>query len=432
MLAERGIAVGDFDGDGKTDLAVGAPGEDIGSATDAGEAQVIYGSPTGLTSTRHTGFSQGPRSGNTGGLGNTPESGDYLGSALATGNFDGDGYDDLAIGVSGESSSVAHGGLVQIIYGSPTGLDPARVSGGRQGGFFAGADEAGDYLGASVTSGDFNGDGRDDLAAGVPGENSSVADGGEVLTVMGSATGLDPSTAGGGRQGGFFAGADEAGDYLGASVTSGDFNGDGRDDLAAGVPGENSSVADGGEVLTVMGSATGLDPSTAGGGRQGGFFAGADEAGDYLGASVTSGDFNGDGRDDLAAGVPGENSSVADGGEVLTVMGSATGLDPSTAGGGRQGGFFAGADEAGDYLGASVTSGDFNGDGRDDLAAGVPGENSSVADGGEVLTVMGSATGLDPSTAGGGRQGGFFGRSRRGRRLPRRLGHIRRLQRRRS
>jgi hypothetical protein len=81
--------------------------------------------------------------------------------------------------------------------------------------------------------------------------------------------------------------------------------------------------------------------------------------GDSVGASGRSRDFNGDSRDDLAASVPGENSSVADDGEVLTVMGSATGLDPSTAGGGRQGGFFAGADEAGDYLGGGIPSAAF-------------------------------------------------------------------------
>ena len=399
----RSLARGDFNGDGYMDLAVGSPGEDIGSAANAGAVFVNYGGVGGLGRVAKQQLYSGA------GLSNAAESGDAVGTAVASGDFNGDHYDDLAVGAPGENSDVVDGGMVLTINGSPNGLDPSSAGGGRQGGFFGQADEAGDFLGAALTSGDYNGDGYDDLAAGVPGENSGVADSGTVLTISGSASGLNPADVGGGRQGTFFGQADEAGDFLGAALTSGDYNGDGYDDLAAGVPGENSAVSNGGAVLTVSGSPIGLDPGTAGGGRQGGFFGQADEAGDFLGAALTSGDYNGDGYDDLAAGVPGENSAVADGGAVLTVSGSPIGLDPGTAGGGRQGGFFGQADEAGDLLGVALASGDLNGDGYDELVAGMPMEDSGVVDSGIVLTLNGSAGGLDPSTAGGGRQGGLFG-----------------------
>ncbi len=401
-LAARSVVSGDFNGDAYQDLAVGAPGEDIGGAVNAGAVLVDYGGPGGLGSAGKQQLYSGA------GLGNSAETGDYVGAALAVGDFNRDGRDDLAIGAPGEDSSAANGGLVLTIMGSPAGLDPATAGGGRQGNFFGNDDETGDYLGAALTAGDFNGDGYDDLAAGAPGENSSQNNSGIVLTINGSPSGLDPAIAGGGRQGSFFANDDEDGDYLGAALAAGDFNRDGYDDLAAGAPGENSLGIDGGIVLTIRGSSNGLNPATAGGGRQGTLFGNSDESGDFLGAALTAADFNGDGYDDLAAGAPGEDSSAVDGGIVFTVNGSAGGLNAATAGGGRQGGLFANDDETGDYLGAALSAGDFNGDGYDDLAAGAPGENSAAVDGGIVLTVHGSAGGLDASSAGGGRQGGFF------------------------
>ena len=268
--------------------------------------------------------------------------------ATATGDFDGDGFDDLAIGSPGENSGVADSGFVHLIYGSATGLN-ARVGGLRQGSGLGGADEAGDYLGSALATGDFDGDGFADLAIGSPGENSGVADSGFVHLIFGSATGLN-ARPGGLRQGSGLGGADEAGDYLGSALATGDFDGDGFADLAIGTPGENSGVADSGFVHLIFGSATGLN-ARSGGLRQGSGLGNADEAGDYLGAALASGDFDRDGFADLAIGSPGENSGVADGGFVHAIFGSVTGLNVSRTTGFRQGNGLGGADEAGDYLG---------------------------------------------------------------------------------
>ena len=401
----RSVAAGDFNMDGYEDLAVGAPGEDVGSASDAGAVFVTYGGPGGPGSSGRTQLHSQA------GLVNSPETGDMVGASLAVGDLNGDGFDDLVVGSPGESSGVARGGLVHWILGSARGLDPATSGGGRQGGLFPNSDEAGDYLGAAVTVGDFDGDGYDDLAAGAPGESSGVGGGGAVYFRTGSPTGPVGGVSGGGRQGGFFSQADEAGDHLGLALTAGDYDGDGYDDLVAGVPGEDSGVGDGGAIVTRSGSPTGLPGGSTSGSRQGGYLGQADETGDFAGAALASGDFDADGYDDLAVGVPGENSGVSNGGIVLTRSGSPTGLVGGRSSGGRQGGFFPNSDEDDDYLGASLAVGDFDNDGYDDLAAGAAGENSGVKDGGAVYTRTGSSTGLDGGVAGGGRQGGFFGQS---------------------
>ena len=284
------LACGDFDGDGFDDLAIGAPGEDIGAVVDAGAVNVFYGSASGLTAAGDQLWHQ-----NVSGVLNGAEAGDLFGSSLASGDYDGDGKDDLAVGAPGEDiGAIADAGAANVFYGSASGLTASGDQLWHQNvpGVLGGA-EAGDLFGSSLASGDYDGNGKDDLAVGAPGEDvGAVVDVGALNVLYGSGSGL---TASGDQlwhqDSGGIMGAAEAGDLFGSSLASGDYDGDGKDDLAVGAPGEDiGAIADAGAANVLYGSGSGL---TASGDQlwhqdSAGIMGGA-EAGDLFGSSLASG-----------------------------------------------------------------------------------------------------------------------------------------------
>lgn len=253
------VAVGDFNCDQYDDLAIGVPGQLSNGVSGAGAVNVIYGN-TGAGGTLGT-------AGNKQfllGAFDTPVTGDGFGGVLATGDFDGDNCDDLAVGaplkdIAGSSGLIADAGEVIVLYGHVSGLGQSgpeiwhqnipNVTGGA---------EAGDQFGYSLVAGDFNGNGYDDLAIGMPGENNAA---GAVYVLNGSPLGglvttaallFTQDTPG-------IAGGREAGDRFGTTLASGNFNGDDYEDLAIGVPHEDmSDVIDAGAVHVIYGSAASL------------------------------------------------------------------------------------------------------------------------------------------------------------------------------
>src|SRR3954467_8585365 len=164
---------GDFNNDGFQDLAVGVPGEDVGPATGpevthAGAVDAFYGRKTGLVEAGNDHWTQ-----NSAGVKETAEAGDRFGSSVATGDINGDDFDDLAIGVPQEDigpAPIVNAGAVEVLYGSPTGLTAA----GNDFIFFD--PEEGDRFGAAVAVADMFDDARADLAVGAPGENGNTGE----------------------------------------------------------------------------------------------------------------------------------------------------------------------------------------------------------------------------------------------------------------
>jgi hypothetical protein len=182
------LAIGDFDGDGFADLAVGVTLEDLGAIVDAGAVNVLYGTTGGLTGTGSQLFTQ-----DSPGVGSSAEGEDAFGGTIAADDFDGDDFADLAVGVWRENvGAAANGGAVNVLYGTTGGL----TGNGSQ--FFtqdspgvSGVVEPDDEVGLALGAGDFNRDRFLDLAVGAPGEDYGAADrGGAVNLLFGSAGGL--------------------------------------------------------------------------------------------------------------------------------------------------------------------------------------------------------------------------------------------------
>ncbi|MFF4243236.1 FG-GAP repeat protein [Streptomyces sp. NPDC001822] len=411
----------DFDGDGYDDVLTGAPGGTDGGRKGAGYVTVQYGSASGMgTATsiprvRTAVFGQ-----STPGVPGTAETGDGFGTAVATGDLDADGYDDAIIAAPGEDEgAVADAGRVVVLYGSRGGLSAERgatlraaapvanarfgsavaaahLSGATPGDDLAVADRTGTDL-FSYDAGALRGAGRLP-ASGAPGRESirpaalttGNYDGDGYSDLVVSGLGLEQDGRAwsavymGGADGPVYT-RDLAG---GTSSASGDIDDDGYDDLVFGRPDkpedENEPLT-GGMVGVFLGTADGMadvdelgtpaqvwTQDTAG-------VPGTAELGDAFGADVSLADIDGDGHADLAVGVPGEDvGAVPDAGGVRLLRGSTTGL---TAAGARSfdqnSAGVPGTAEKGDRWGGQVRLADTDADGRSELLAAAPGENTS-------------------------------------------------------
>lgn len=397
--AVHGAVPGDFNGDGYRDAVLPAPGANIAGKAGAGAVVVLYGSKTGLSTSRRATITQ-----NTAGVPGTAESNDGFGAATATADLNRDGYADLVVSAPYEDTTRGEdAGTVTVLWGSKSGLtsgtDLPATTAGRYYGLDVAALSAGPgvrtevlvagYEGAMRFRGPFSRSGtygsadenRDtgsvgsvtlgDFAhSGVPDEvvltvRLSDLSGGEVY--------INP----------VYGGAQQTGNGLIAAT--GDVNGDGYADLVVADPDEpvhaGADGALGGRVLLWYGSAHGiarvtkpvqLTQNTPG-------VTGMSEKDDNFGGTLAVGDLNRDGLADIVVGSPLEDTGKRNAGQVTVIPGRRTGalgagsyaFTQNTAG-------IPGADEAEDAFGTTVAVGDINRDGKPELFISAAEENNST------------------------------------------------------
>ncbi|MEA2134758.1 MAG: eukaryotic-like serine/threonine-protein kinase [Solirubrobacteraceae bacterium] len=285
-----GLASGDFDHDGWTDLAIGTPGKS--------RVSVLYGRARGLTGGRTQQFAAS-------GLHLPPGAGGY-GFVIHARDLDDDGFDDLVVGAPGAPRQRAETGTgaLQLLFGGNRGLGAARARTIRR------PPGATTGFGTRLRVGDIDGDHHADLVEGAP----------NVPSGPGHAS-YCPGTARGPRSCRVFGPASGT-----SSLAVADLNGDHYADIVQG-DSAHAQVASGftappGEVRLWLGSRGGPRPSPIRITQNTPAIPGEDEPGDEFGAVVEAGDVDSDGFADIVVGAKRENEGA---GRITVIRGGRSG-----------------------------------------------------------------------------------------------------------
>lgn len=324
---------GDVNGDGYSDIVIGAPGWDSDVEADVGRVYIYYGSAAGIVSFPALMIDGDQLSSRFGGP---------VGTA---GDVNGDGFSDVIVGAPYYNNGQQNEGRAYVYLGSATGLiaSPAWIKE---------VNQADCWFGSAVaTAGDVNGDGFSDVVVGAMLYDHGEVGEGRAYVFHGSATGLNITNS-------WIGESDLANAYFGSSVgTAGDVNGDGFSDVVVGAYG----YAPEGKAFAYHGSASGLNLSPE-------WSVVGDVNSGFFGTPVkAAGDVNGDGFSDVIVGDRNYTNGQTNEGRVRVFHGSNLGLNTTA--------FWTVESNVVDLaLGSSAgTAGDVNGDGFSDVIVGGPG-----------------------------------------------------------
>jgi hypothetical protein len=376
-------SIGDLDGDGISDFAAGANGDDTGG-DDRGAVYVLFLNADGTVKSSE-------KIANGTGGGTTLTDDDYFGTSVASlGELDGDGVTDLVVGGHGDDTGGPRRGAVYVLLMNSNGTAKSsqKVASGIGGGPIL-PDRS--FFGRSAVSlGDLDGDGITEIAVGAYGDPAGGSYRGAVHVLFMNADGTAKSSQkiASGTGGGPTVGD---GDFFGHSVASlGDLDGDGITDLAVGAHYDDTGAMNSnrGAVYVLLMNANGTVKASQ---KIASGMVGAPdlESGNLFGSAVASlGDLDGDGVTDLAVGAVGDEEGGYRSGAVHLLFMNANGtakasrkITSATNGGPTL--------TAGDNFGVAVaTLGDLDGDGVLDLAVGAHGDNTGGSNSGAVYVLF--------------------------------------------
>jgi len=368
------VTVGDINGDAYGDVIIGAYKADPGGRINAGEVYVVFGSSSIYT--QGTIDLSGTPSGVVRIYGDDNEN--WTGYSVAAGDINGDSNYDIIIGACrADPLGRSDAGETYVIYGSSDfhTRDTIDLSGTPSGVTKICGKTASDQSGYSVSAGDFNGDGIDDVVTGAIGYSTNR---GRTYVIAGSSTihttsTIDINSSPAGLVAIY---GDNASDYLGSALAAGDFDGDGCDDLIIGAyKADSDGKIDSGKAYVIFGVTDFQEKD---------IINLAYENDDVLeifgiaayeqsGKSLAVGDFNHDGYDDVVIGAysatpqdrPNAGTTIIISGEAeIDTLGVIDLFDDQF----RVSKIYGANGE--DYSGNAVKTGDFNGDGFDDLLIG--------------------------------------------------------------